>query len=96
MASRPPVRIAEMVSCSAAVRFERGRALHELDRLLIVAEAVVRPAETVEQIAVVRVELDGLLDQRQAFLQLDVSIDPAKAEIIENRGLIGVELDALR
>ena len=92
LTSRPPVRIAEMIPGFAAVRFEHGCALHEVDRLQIVAKAVVRPAETVEQIAVVRLELDGLLDQRQALFQLQISIDPAKAEIIENQGLIGIEL----
>ena len=79
----------------AVLRFESGRALHELDRLLIVAEAVVRPAETVEQIAVVRFELYGLLEQRQALLQLEIPVDPVKAETIENRGLIGIELHRL-
>src|ERR1700754_501948 len=86
LASRPLVRIAEMVSCFAVLWFERCRALDELDRLRIVAEAIVRPAETVEQIAVVRFELYGLLERARPSFSLRFRSTQLKPRLLRTEG----------
>ena len=84
LVSRPPVRIAEMVSYFAERRFESGRALQQRDRVLVVAEAVMRPTETVEPIAVVRLEFYGL-----PFGPADIRL--GMAGVVQGRTLFSVD-----
>jgi hypothetical protein len=86
LVSRPPVRIAEMVSYFAERRFESGRALQQRDRVLVVAEAVMRPTETVEPIAVVRLEFYGL-----PFGPADIRL--GMAGVVQGRTLFSVCFD---
>ena len=46
------------------------------------------PAETVDDVAVVRLELDCPLDERQSLLEVAVLIDPGVAQVVQHKRLI--------
>ena len=71
------------------------RALEVMNRLFPVALAEVRPAEAVDDVAVVGLQRHGLLDQLNALLEVAVLIDPGIAEVVQNQGLVGIELQRL-
>ena len=60
-----------------------------------VAKPVVGPAETVDIVAVVRLQLHRLADVLHRLLQVAALIDPGIAEIVEHEGFIGRERERL-
>ena len=75
---------------------------HQLDRLFeifdgarIIAEPVMRPAEAVDDVAVLGPQLHRLLDHLQTALQLFAPVDPRIAEIVEHQRLVGLELERM-
>ena len=66
-------------------------ALEVLHRLGVVAETEVRPAEAVDDVAIVGFELNRLLDELQALLEAHVPVDPGVAEVVQDQRLVGVE-----
>ena len=79
-----PVGIAEMVVDGRIFGLELDRALEVLHRLVVFVDAVVRPAERIHDVAVVRPLLDGAADHPHALVEIDALIDPRIAEIVEH------------
>ena len=59
------------------------------------AELVVRPAEAVDDVAVVRPQIDGAAQHLERLVEIDALVDPRIAEIIEHLRLVGIELERL-
>src|SRR5687768_16833664 len=66
-AARLPVGVAEMVVDDRIVSLQGDGALQLRYRLVVAAEAVIGPAETVDDVAVVGAKLDRLADHRQGL-----------------------------
>ena len=66
--------------------------LQPTGRFLEVAHPIMRPAETVDDVAVFRLELDGFFDQLQPGFQVFVLVHPGVTEVVQHRRLIGTEL----
>ncbi len=52
-----------------------------------------RPAERVDDVAVVRALLDGAADHLHALVEIDALIDPRIAEIVQHMRLIEEQLE---
>ncbi|MNI07975.1 hypothetical protein D3C73_609970 [compost metagenome] len=81
---------------------DRGIAGAQLDRFLKLrhrivepAEAIVSPAERIDDIAVIGARIDGRLDHLQAFVQVEVHVDQRIAEIVQNLCLFRVQFQCL-
>ena len=83
-----PIGIAQMVVDDRIVGPELDGALEMLHRGFDVAEAVRGPAETVDVIAVIGLELYRLADAVHRRLEVLALIDPGVAEIIEHRRFV--------
>ena len=55
-----------------------------------------RPAEAVDDVAVLRPQLDRLLDHLETALQILAAVDPGIAEIIEHQRLVGLQLEGVQ
>jgi hypothetical protein len=73
--SRLPVGIAQMIVERRIPRQQRHRALEIIHCLFILAEPVMGPAETVDDMAGIRLQDQGLPDQPEPVLQLDAPVD---------------------
>ena len=71
--------------------FQVDRAFEFRDRLVVAAELEMRPAETVDDIAVVRPQLGGAAQHAERLVEMFAAIDPGIAEIVQDERLIGVE-----
>src|SRR3984893_4640696 len=90
-ASCTPISIAEMVVDHGIGRFEVDRAFEFLHRLVVAAELVIRPAETIDDIPVVRALFDCPPQHIEGFLEVHALIDPAVAKIVQDQGMIGIK-----
>ena len=88
-----PVGVAQMIVDDRIARLQLDRLFELVDRLLIVTQPVRRPAQAVDDIAVVRPELDRLLDHRLGGVEIAPLLDPRIAEIVENQRLIRLQLE---
>ncbi len=70
-------------------------ALEVLHRLFVVADAVVGPAEGIDDVAVVGTLLDGALDHLHALVEVHALVDPGIAEIVQHVRLVGLQLERL-
>ena len=73
---------------------ELDGAFEILDRLVVIADAEIGPAQRVDDVAVVRPLLDGAADHVHALVEMDALIDPGIAEIVEHQRLVGIKLAA--
>src|SRR3954470_22403815 len=90
-----PVRIAEMVVDRRVLRHQLDRLFELFDRRLVVAHPEMRPAQAIDDVAVIGTQLDRLVDHLHALIQVLAAVDPRIAEIIEHHRLIWFELQRL-
>ncbi len=86
-----PIDIAQMIVDRRILRQQLDRAFEELGRVREIAEAIERPAEAVDDIAVVGAQLDRALIILQRLGQVLALVDPGIAEIVQHHRLVGVE-----
>ena len=87
----PPIGIAKVVVDHGIGGFEVDRPLELLHRLVVAAKLVIGPAKTVDDIAIRRMQLDRFVQHGEGFVEISFLIDPAIAEIIQNKGLVRVD-----
>ena len=68
-------------------------ALEQADGLVVMAELVMRPAERIDDIAVLGLQFDRAAQHLERFVEMQVLVDPGIAEIIQHQRLFGVELE---
>ena len=81
-----------MVGSSGFSSIARSRCLVASSKL---PSAEMRPAERVDDIAVVRPLLDRAADHLHAVVEIDALIDPGIAEIVQDMRLVGEQLERL-
>src|SRR5437899_616863 len=91
-----PIGVAEMVVDRRILGHELDRLFEILNRARVIAEPVMRPAQAVDDVAVLGPQLDGLLDHFEATLQILAAVDPGVAEIIEHQRLLRLELERMQ
>src|SRR5437899_9346999 len=79
-----PIGIAEMVVDRRVLGHQLDRLFEILNRARIIAEPVVGPTETIDDIAVLRPQFDRLLDHLETAVEILAAIDPGIAEIIQH------------
>jgi hypothetical protein len=84
-----------MVVDLGIVGAERRRLFELGDGIGIAAEAIIGPAEAVDDVTVVGRGLHRLLDHAQRALQVHAFVDPGIAEVVEDLRLVGVEVEGL-
>src|SRR5262245_6718417 len=92
LAANPPEGVTQMVVEHRILRAQLNGPLEMLDRLLVVAQSIVRPAEAVDDIAVVALLAYRFLDQRHPLFEIATLIDPGVAEIVEGQRLVRAQL----
>src|SRR4029077_1181198 len=80
LAAGAPVGVSEMVDDLGVRRRQLGAPFRLLDRVVILTELEMRPAEAVDDVALVRACSDGPADQIHPLLHLLAAIDPAIAQ----------------
>ncbi len=81
-----------MVVQGRVVRHQVDGAFQMLDRFLVLAKAVERPAEAVDDGPVGRPQIDRLADHAQRLVEVVAHVGPCIAEIVQHLRLIGREL----
>ena len=94
-AAGPPIGVAEMVVDGGIFRLELDRTLELLHRLFVIADLVVRPAERVDDVAVVGTQSDRALDHVHSGVEVHALIDPGITEIVEDVRLLRIKLECL-
>ena len=65
-----PIGVAEVIIDGRIVGLELDRALQALHRLVVIAQAIMCPAERVDDVTVVGPLLDGAADHPHAFVEI--------------------------
>ena len=84
-----------MVVDRRVLRDQLDRLFELFDRRLVIAHPVMRPAQAVDDIAVIRAQLDRLLDHLHAAIEVLAAVDPRIAEIVQHHRLFRLELQRL-
>src|SRR5437762_13865859 len=71
----PEIGISQMIVDRGVFRLELDRAFEVLDCFLVVANAVIGPAERINDVAVVRALLDRALNHFHSVIEMDALID---------------------
>src|SRR5262249_60780281 len=69
------------------------RALQLLQRLRILALLVIRPAEAVDEIAVVRLEVESGVDELDRLVEILTALGIHVADVVVRLGMLGIEGD---
>ncbi len=88
-----PVRIAEVVIDDGVERSELDSFFEVFDGFFVFFELEVCPSDAVENGVVVWAEGEGLFEHIFAPFEIDISVDPAVPEVIEDFGSIWVEVE---
>src|SRR5690606_16385168 len=91
-----PVGVAEMVVDHRVGRIELDRPLQMLDRLLIVAEPVEHPAQAIDDVAILRPEVDRAPQHVEGAVIVLALLDPGIGEIVHHVRMLGLELQRLQ
>ena len=91
LAAHAPVGVAQMVVDLRADGSQRNRPLQPLHRGLVVAEAVVGPAQGVGDLAGIRLRQIGLLQHAHSLLQPLAVDHPGIAQVVEHIRLVGLQ-----
>ena len=95
VAADHPVDVAHMVVDQRVRGHGRNGALHRRHRLRVAAQPVIDPGQRVEDIAIVRAQIDGALDQAQRLVQLLVAVDQTVTQIVQHLRRIRAQLQRL-
>ena len=76
-------------------RLQVDRLFKRLSRFLVLSQLVVSPAEAIDDIAVVRLQLHGSAEHLERLFQIEPFVDPGIAEIVQDQRLIRIELQRL-
>src|SRR5262249_62137554 len=71
------------------------RAVKLLGRLFVISKPEMRPAERIDDVAIVGTLLDRLLDHPHPLVEVDALIDPGIPEIVQNVRLVRIKLERL-
>src|SRR6202790_1402930 len=74
-----PIGVAQMVVDRRVLRHQLGRLFEVLNRAGIIPHPVMRPAEAVDDVAVLGPQLDSLLDHLEPLFEVLAAIDPGIA-----------------
>ena len=91
LAPDSPVHVAQVIVDGSVAAAELYRGFHRRHRVVVAAEFVVSPPEAVDDIAVVRLELDRGLNHFQSLIEIFATVDPRIAEIVEDRRLVRIK-----
>ena len=91
----PPVSIAQVVVDDRILRPQFDRALQVLQPLAVLAEAIVDPAQAIDDVAVVGTQLDGAHQHTLGAVEIQLLLDPGVRQVVHHEGLLGLEVERL-
>src|SRR5437773_5542721 len=85
------IRVGEVVQDDGVFFGERHGALQFFERLRVAALLVVGPAQAIDEIAVLGVEIESALDELHGLGQVLAALDVHVADVVVGLGMLGVE-----
>src|SRR6267378_5979012 len=90
-----PIGVAQMVVDRRVLRHQLDGLFEVLNRTGVIAHPVMRPAQAVDDVAVLWAQLDRLLDHLDALVEVFAAVDPGIAEIVQHQRLLGLQLERM-
>src|SRR5581483_719216 len=95
VAPQARVGVAQMLGDRGIVASQVDRLLELLDRLLVIALAVIHPAQAVDVEAVLGLDFERASDELLGLVEAFAGVGVSVAEVVERLGVIGVERNRL-